>query len=61
MIDWKKLLRASGIALLCSGLLIGFIFVIVYVCARIHPWLFWVMIIVAAFIALVGYIYDHID
>jgi len=59
MTDWKKLLKAVGIALLCSGLLIGLIFVIVY--ARFHHWLFWAMIIVAAFIALVGYIYDHID
>lgn len=59
MINWKKLLRACGIALLCSGLSIGFIFVFIY--ARFHPWLFWVMIIVAAFIALVGYIYDHLD
>lgn len=59
MIDWKKLLRASGIAILCSGLLIGFMFVLVY--ARVHPWLFWAMIIVAAFSALIVYIYDHID
>ena len=59
MNDWKKLLMAVGIALLCSGLLIGFIFVIVY--ARTHPWAFWAMIIVAAFIAIVGYIYDHLD
>ena len=59
MTDWKKLLKAVGIALLCSGLLIGFIFVIVY--ARTHPWAFWAMIIVAAFMALVVYIYDHLD
>jgi len=59
MTDWKKLLMAVGIALLCTGLLIGFIFVIAY--ARVYPWLFWGMIIVAAFMALVGYIYEHID
>lgn len=59
MNDWKKLLKAVGIALLCSGLLIGFIFVFVY--ARVHPLLFWAIIIALAFFALVGYIYDHID
>lgn len=59
MTDWKKLLKAVGIALLCCGLLIGFIFVIVY--ARTHTWAFWAMIIVAAFIALVGDIYNNLD
>jgi len=59
MNDWKKLLKAIGIALLCSGLLIGFIFVIVY--ARTYPWAFWALIIVAAFIALVCDIYNHLD
>lgn len=54
-----RLLKATGIALLCVICLAGITFAIVY--ARTHPIFFWVMIGVMGFVALVGYIYNEGD